>query len=101
MNTRSRTPTIGFNRMANSDYDLALWGHHHSRVAPSQDGNCMHVRLGSLSRASLAEDEVDRPVAAAMFTFRPDKVGFKEIPVPVRPLQIAFAMRIYPHDEQH
>jgi hypothetical protein len=35
-------------------------------------------------------DEVDRPAAVAMFTFKPDKVGFKEIPVSVKPLQIAF-----------
>jgi DNA repair exonuclease SbcCD nuclease subunit len=84
------SPTIGFNRMANSDYDLALWGHDHSRVEPMQVGNCMHVRLGSLSRASLAEDEVDRPINVAMFTFKPGKVSFKEIPIPVKPLEIAF-----------
>lgn len=83
-------PTIGFNRMAECDYDFALWGHDHSRTETVTVGKCTHVRLGSLSRASLAEDEVDRVVAAAVLSFRGSQFGFKEVPVPVQPLKIAF-----------
>ncbi len=83
-------PTIGFNRMADCDYDLALWGHDHSRTEPVTVGNCTHIRLGSLSRASLAEDEVDRPINAAVFAFTPDQIKFKELPLPAKPLEIAF-----------
>lgn len=83
-------PTIGFNRMVGSDYDFALWGHDHSRTETVKVGKCTHIRLGSLSRASLAEDEVDREIAAAVLSFKGSKVGFKEVPVPVQPLKIAF-----------
>lgn len=84
------TPTIGFNRMAECDYDFALWGHDHSRTETVTVGKCTHVRLGSLSRASLADDEVDREVAAAVLSFKGTQVGFKEVPIPVQPLKIAF-----------
>lgn len=84
-------PTIGFNRMADCDYDLALWGHDHSRTEPVTVGNCTHIRLGSLSRASLAEDEVDRPINAAVFAFTAEQIKFKELPLPAKPLEAAFA----------
>jgi DNA repair exonuclease SbcCD nuclease subunit len=83
-------PTIGFDRMADCDYDFALWGHDHSRTETVKVGNCTHVRLGSLARAALAEDQVDRPIAAAVLSFKGLKVGFKEVEVPTQPLEIAF-----------
>jgi len=83
-------PIIGFNQMAGCDYDMALWGHDHSRTDTVTVGNTTHVRLGSLSRASLAMDEVDRPVCAAVISFKAHKIGFKEVPIPVKPLEIAF-----------
>lgn len=85
-------PTIGFNRMAECDYDLCLWGHDHSRTETVTVGNCTHVRLGSLSRASLAGDEVDRPVSAAVFRITEKGVKYKEVEVPVQPLKIAFTI---------
>jgi DNA repair exonuclease SbcCD nuclease subunit len=84
-------PTIGYNQMAESDYDMALWGHDHSRADTVTVGNTTHIRLGSLSRASLSMDEVDRPVNAAVISFSADRVRLKEVPVPVNPLEISFA----------
>ncbi len=83
-------PTIGFNRMAGCDYDFALWGHDHSRTETVTVGKCTHVRLGSLARAALAEDEVNRPITAALLSFRGTKVGYKEIDIPCEPLKVAF-----------
>jgi DNA repair exonuclease SbcCD nuclease subunit len=85
-------PIIGFNKMATCDYDLALWGHDHSRTETVTVGNCTHVRLGSLSRASLAGDEVERPVAAAIIRISEKGVKYKEHHVPVKPLEIAFTV---------
>lgn len=85
-------PTIGFNRMAGCDYDVALWGHDHSRTNTVTVGRTTHVRLGSLSRASLAEDEIDRPIAAAVFSFTPDGIKFREQFVPAKPLAVAFTI---------
>lgn len=92
-------PTIGFNRMAECDYDFALWGHDHSRTETVTLGRCTHIRLGSLARAAYAEDEVDRPVAAAVLSFRGTKVGYKEVEVPVKPLQIAFTAAAKPVEQ--
>lgn len=83
-------PIIGFNMMADCDYDFALWGHDHSRTEPVTVGKCTHIRLGSLARAALAEDEVDRPIAAALLSFKGGKVGFKELAIPTEPLEVAF-----------
>jgi len=84
-------PTIGYNQMADCDYDLALWGHDHSRTDSVKIGRCRHVRLGSLSRASIAQDEVDRPVALALVRFTPNgDIALTEVDVPVKPLEIAF-----------
>jgi hypothetical protein len=44
-----------------------------------------------LARAALAYDEVERPVAAAILSFKPDgSVAYKEQGIPVKPLEIAF-----------
>jgi len=88
--TMHGVPKIGFNQMADCDYDVALWGHDHSRTKTITVGNCTHVRLGSLSRASLAEDEVDRPVSAAVIKFKPGGMAYKEVEIPTKPLEIAF-----------
>lgn len=85
-------PIIGFDRMAECDYDVALWGHDHSRTETVQVGNCTHVRLGSLSRASLAEDEVDRPISAAIFSFTPEGIRYQEKVIPAKPLHVAFTV---------
>lgn len=84
-------PTIGYDQLRDADFDFLLWGHDHSREETQQVGNVTHIRLGSLARAALAYDEVERPVAAAILSFKPDgSVAYKEQGIPVKPLEIAF-----------
>jgi hypothetical protein len=83
-------PTIGFNQMADCDYDIALWGHDHSRCEVVTVGNTTHIRLGSLSRASIAEDEANRPVSVAVLSCTSERIKFVEKQIPVRPLVEAF-----------
>ena len=83
-------PTIGYDQMIGCDYDVALWGHDHSRAETVVVGKCKHVRLGSLSRASIAQDEVDRPVSLALIKFNTEGHLFSEFEVPVKALEIAF-----------
>lgn len=86
-------PTIGYDQLQNVDFDFLLWGHDHSREETVQVGNVTHIRLGSLARAALAYDEVERPVAATLLSFKPDgNVAYKEQEIPVKPLEIAFQM---------
>jgi hypothetical protein len=84
-------PTIGYDQLKEADFDFLLWGHDHSRVETQQVGKPTHIRLGSLARAALSYDEVDRPVCAAILSFKPDgSVAYKEQGIPVKPLEIAF-----------
>jgi hypothetical protein len=83
-------PAIGFNQMIGCDYDVVLWGHDHSRCERVAVGDTMHIRLGSLSRASMATDEVDRPVSIAVLSCTPERIKFQEKQIPVQPLEIAF-----------
>jgi DNA repair exonuclease SbcCD nuclease subunit len=83
-------PTIGYNQLADTDYDLILWGHDHSREEVVKVGKPTHVRFGSLSRAAISSDEVDRPVSAAELTFTKKGFEVREVEIPVKPLHIAF-----------
>lgn len=85
-------PTIGYNQLKGADFDYLLWGHDHSRKETETVGNVTHINLGSLARAAFAYDEVDRPVVATILSFATDGVRYKEVPVPVRPLEAAFQL---------
>lgn len=86
-------PTIGYDQLKDVDFDFLLWGHDHSRKETEQVGNVTHINLGSLARAALAYDEVERPVVATILSFQPGgNVGYKEHHIPVKPLEIAFQL---------
>lgn len=83
-------PIIGYDLLEGIDFDCFLWGHDHSRVEPTEVGNCTHFHPGSLSRAALSQDEVDRPVTILGLKFTEEGWGFKEREVPTTPLDAAF-----------
>lgn len=83
-------PKIGYNQVADLDFDFLLWGHDHSRKETETVGNITHVNLGSMARAAFSYDEKDRPVVAAIISFAADGVRYKEKPIPVKPLEVAF-----------
>jgi hypothetical protein len=83
-------PIIGYDLLEDIDFDCFLWGHDHSRVEPTEVGICTHFHPGSLSRAALSQDEVDRKVTVLGLKFTEDGWGFKEREVPTTPLEAAF-----------
>jgi hypothetical protein len=83
-------PKIGYNQVANLDFDFLLWGHDHSRKETETVGNITHVNLGSMARAAFSYDEKERPVSAAIISFALDGVRYKEKPIPVQPLEVVF-----------
>jgi DNA repair exonuclease SbcCD nuclease subunit len=83
-------PVIGYNELAELDFDIILWGHDHSRKETETVGNVTHVNLGSLARAAFSSDEIDRPVCATIISFGDAGIKMKEKHVPVQPLEIAF-----------
>jgi len=83
---------IGYSEIGHLDYDFLLWGHDHSRHESETVGNITHINLGSLARAAYASDEVERPVVATVLSFATGGVDYKEHPIPVKPLEIAFTL---------
>jgi DNA repair exonuclease SbcCD nuclease subunit len=86
------TRTIGYDELRGADFDVLLWGHDHSRHETVEAHGITHVNLGSMARAAFSYDELDRPVVATILSFAQDGVlRYKEVPIPVKPLEIAFA----------
>lgn len=83
---------IGYNELKDLDFDFLLWGHDHSRHETEKVGNVTHVNFGSVARAAFASDEVERPVVAAVLSFSADGAAYREVPIPVKPLEIAFTL---------
>lgn len=84
-------PKIGYNEVADSDYDYLLWGHDHSRKETITVGNTTHINLGSLARAALPTDEDGHPVVASVLSFTEAGAYHpKEILIPTKPLEVAF-----------
>jgi hypothetical protein len=83
---------LGWADLADTAYDAFLWGHDHARKGINQQGGRgpWHVQLGSLARAALSQDEVDRPVAVAVLSFSREGLKIIEKVVPVSPLELAF-----------
>lgn len=81
---------IGYNQLADLDYDILMWGHDHTRVETQQSGNVVHINMGSLSRASLSEDETDRQISAVMISVTGEEITITELPLEVVPLAQAF-----------
>jgi hypothetical protein len=81
---------IGYNQLKKLDFDILLWGHDHTRTETEQCGNVTHVNLGSLARAALSTDEIERPVSAVLITLKQTGAKIKEIPLKVLPLEQAF-----------
>lgn len=86
----TETRTIGYDEIADIDYDYLLWGHDHSRHETTTVGKCTHINLGSLARAAYSYDECERPVVATVLSFAADGVRYKEMPIPVKPLEVTF-----------
>lgn len=84
------SPIIGYNQLKKLDFDILLWGHDHSRTDTEQCGNVTHINLGSIARAALSMDEVERPVSAVLIKLGPTGAKIKEIPLKVVPLEQAF-----------
>lgn len=81
---------LGHEDLKDTDYDVFLWGHDHARKGIISTGHQWHVQLGSLARAALASDEVDREITAGVISFSREGVKIVEKPVPVKPLELAF-----------
>lgn len=82
--------TIGYNTLEPYGFDVVLWGHDHSRVEPKKVGKTHHLHYGSLSRASLSIDEVDRDIVVPVISFSAEGIKVVEKIVPTVPLEACF-----------
>jgi predicted phosphodiesterase len=84
-------PIIGYDLLEDIDFDVFLWGHDHSHVEDTEVGKCLHIHPGSLARAALASDEVDRDIYAVGLRFvDSESWGILKKPLPTAPLEVAF-----------
>ena len=82
---------LGWDDLDGLGYDAFFWGHDHIRKGIHQtEAGVYHVQLGSLARAALSKDEVNRPVSAAIISCSKDGLLVTEREVPVLPLELAF-----------
>jgi len=81
---------IGYNQLKDLDFDILLWGHDHTRTETETCGNVTHINLGSLSRAALSQDEVERKIVAPVITFTASGARVKEVEVPCLPIAQVF-----------
>lgn len=83
---------LGHEDVVGTDYDAICYGHDHSfHGLKGYPKGPVHVQLGSLSRAALAVDEVNRDVSVAVLTFTPAtgmEVTTRQLAV--KPLEMAF-----------
>lgn len=82
--------TIGYNSVSGLGFDVVLWGHDHSYVEPKTVDGTLHLHFGSLSRASLNTDEVDRDIVIPIISFSSEGMVLKQKIVPVTPLEACF-----------
>lgn len=83
--------SIGYDSLSGCGFDVVLWGHDHSRIEPKTVDGTIHLHFGSLSRASLSSDEVDRPVVIPVISFSSEGIKIVEKEIEVAPLEIAFS----------
>jgi DNA repair exonuclease SbcCD nuclease subunit len=84
------TKIIGYDDLIGLDFDLLLWGHDHSRIPTCTVGGIKHINLGSVSRASLSTDEVDREVVAVQIHLEAGRAKVKEHVLEVSPIKQVF-----------
>jgi hypothetical protein len=81
---------IGYDVLADLDYDFLCWGHDHSRKETVTVGNVTHINFGSLARAAFNEDENDRVVSVGIMSFSKEGYRYKEKAVPIKPIDAIF-----------
>ena len=70
--------------------DVYLFGHWHKNQGVEEIGGKQFVNIGSLSRGSLSQDNMDRIPAAAVLRCTSDGVEVEVVPLNVRPAEDVF-----------
>jgi len=76
---------IGYNDLLDADADLFCFSHWHKDQGIVEKGGKVFVNIGSLTRGSLSEEEVDRTPACAVMSFVKTRFQVKKIPLSVKP----------------
>ena len=70
--------------------DVFLFGHWHKNQGVEEIGSKQFVNIGSLTRGSLSQDNLDRVPAAAVLRCTSDGVKVEVVPLNVRPAEDVF-----------
>lgn len=82
---------VSYSDLANHDASVTCWGHWHKNqgIREVASGKWV-VNIGSLSRGSLTQDEMDRVPSVAVMEFRKSGIRIREVPLRVHPAKEVF-----------
>ena len=81
---------VSYNDLANLDPDVWCFGHWHKDQGVIEYGSKWIVNVGSLSRGSLAIDDLARTPSCAVLTFNKKGVKVVSVPLEVEPVTAVF-----------
>lgn len=76
---------VSYDDLLNIDADIVLFGHWHKDQDVVEKGGKTFVNIGSLTRGSLSDDEIERVPSCAVMSFVKNKYQVKKVPLPVKP----------------
>jgi DNA repair protein SbcD/Mre11 len=85
-----REDVLKYADLAPLDPDLWLFGHWHKDQGVATIGGKKFVNLGSVTRGSLTQDDIDRRPAIALLTFDRDGIQVKTARLKVKPVDEVF-----------
>jgi DNA repair exonuclease SbcCD nuclease subunit len=81
---------ISYNDLANLDPDVWCFGHWHKDQGVIEYGSKWIVNVGSLSRGSIAVDDLARTPSCAVLTFTKEEIKVVSVPLEVEPVEAVF-----------
>jgi len=81
---------VGYNELLGADADIFCMGHWHKDQDIVEKGGKTFINIGSLTRGSLSDDEVDREPSCAVMSFVKNRIQVKKVPLSVKPAREVF-----------
>lgn len=81
---------LSYNDLLGFDADVFMFGHWHKDQGIMEKGGKTFVNIGSLTRGSLSDEEVDRIPSCAVMSFTKSQFKIKQFPLTVSPANEIF-----------
>jgi DNA repair exonuclease SbcCD nuclease subunit len=92
---------VGYEDLQGTDVDLYSFGHWHQNQGVEEREGTWFVNVGSLTRGSLCEDDLDRVPCCAVLDFDEGGLSVREVPLDVKPASQVFDLAEAARNELH